>query len=349
MKIRKYLFLSAISVFAVLAACIFIDGYDIDQPQEDGSKAPRIKAGSVATFTVNGHVDVIKDKDNGDTRLVFAMLAPRGWNIRDNATVTFQGGGVYDPNEVQTMSPIPLSTPPHAKPGYSWGEALMEMYGIGSNKLNDMEWVAWWADTAVAYSNGLKANYTVTVKVAVGEENVIAYLGFVMTHSVYGLANDLNDNKHYDQTFTSEAFTVYGGPGETTDFTKTFLNMTEPARSLQDDLITFTFAGESAANDLVKCDEIFFEGTAYTAEGGEYKGDKILMTRPNTITQNYSVTLWPVGFFEVPDGETVTHIDYIFTNSDGSVVVNKSFDMRVNGEIPESDDIPFNYQMKCGV
>lgn len=353
MKIKKYLFLSAISVFAVLAACIFIDNYDINQPQEDGTTAPRVKAGGVATFKVGGHVDVIKDMDNGETRLVFAMLAPRGWDVRNNATVTFQGGGPYNIDEVQTMSPIPLSTPPHAKPGYTWPEALMEKYGIGSNKLNDMEWVAWWADEAVPYSNGLKTDYTVTIDVNVGEENVIAYLGFFMSHSVYGMADDLNGNKHYDQTFTHEVFTVYGGPGETTDFTKVFLNMIEPARSLQDDLVTFTFAGESASNDLVKCDEVFFEATAYTAEGGVYtvnkRGDETLMTRPNTFSQNYSITLWPVGFFGIPDGETITNIDYFFTNRDGSVKVNKSFDMKINDENPENDDIPFTFQMKCGV
>ncbi len=351
MKLRKNLFLSAISVFAVLAACIFIDSYDIDQPQEDGSKAPMIEAGKVATFTFSGHIDAIKDAEEGNTRFVIAMLAPRSWDMRNKATVTFQGGGVYNIEDIQTTSPIPLSTPPHAKPGYTWPEALMERYGIGSNKVNDMEWTAWWADTPVPYYNGLKTNYTVTIKVNVGNENLIAYLGFFASHSVYGFDDDLNNNKHYDQSFTSEKFTVYGGEGETVDFTKTYLNAIEPARSLQDDLITFTFTGEATENDLVREGEIFLESTAYTAEGNSYKVNvrdgRTLMTRPNTFTQNYSLTIWPVGFFGVPEDETVTKIEYFFTNRTGDKVVNKSFDMIVNGETPESDDIPFTYNMRC--
>ena len=73
------------------------------------------------------------------------------------------------------------------------------------------------------------------------------------------------------------------------------------------------------------------------------------MTRPNTITRNYSVTIWPVGFFGIPEGETITKIDYYFTNRAGDVVVNKSYDMTINGDTPESNDIPFTYYMKCGV
>jgi len=356
-KIVKYSALAAVSVFAVLSACIFIDGYDIDQPQEDGSMAPRIEAGKTATFTLTGNINCIKDSEEEgvwfDTRFVVAMLAPRSWDIRNNTTVTFQGGTFYDPLDIQTMTPIPETASPHAFPGYTWNDALMEKYGIGANKYNDMEWVAWQADIPVTYSNGNKAQYTVTIKSKVSNENLIAYLGFVTTHSKYAMADDLNNNKHYDHTFTHETFTVYGGPDETIDYTKTRFNMTEPTRSLQDDLVTFTFAGETNVNDLVKCDEIFFEATAYTAEGNEYKVDKrdseTLMTRPNTVTQNYSVTIWPAGFFGIPEGETITHIDYFFTNRDGSVVVNKSYDAILNGDTPSSDDIPFTYYLKCGI
>lgn len=352
MKIKKYLYWGALSIFAVLAACIYINSYDINQPQEDGTMAPRIKAGEVATFTLNGNVASVQDSE-ADSRLVIAMLAPRSWDVRNKATLTFRAGVAFDPFEDQTMSPIPETAPPSAKPGYTWSEALMERYGIGANKFNDMEWVAWWADTAVPYSNGLKTDYTVTIKVPVSEENLIAYLGFFVSHSARGFADDLNDNKHYDQTFTHEKFTVYGGPDETIDYTKTRFNMMDPTRSLQDDLITFTFAGESNVNDLVKQEEIYLDATAYTAEGGKYhvgkRDSETLMTRPNTFTRNYSVTIWPVGFFGIPEGETVTKIDYFFTNRDGSVVVNKSYDMTINGDTPESDDIPFTYYMKCGV
>ena len=129
--------------------------------------------------------------------------------------------------------------------------------------------------------------------------------------------------------------------------------MTEPTRALQDDLISFTFAGETNDNELINSDEIFFESTAYTSEGGVYKVNRrdetTLMSRPNTFEHNYSIVIWPAGFYSIPEGETITRIEYSFTNRDGSVIVNKSFDMTINGDTPESDDIPFTYQLRCGV
>ena len=351
-KAIKYSLLAVVAVFSVLAACMAIKSYDINQEQEDGSLAPRIEVGKVATFTLVGSVESIEDSD-ADSRLIVAMLAPRSWDVRNTATLTFRAGVAFDPLEDQTMSPIPLTESPTHKAGYTWSEALMNEYGIGSNKINDMEWVAWWADEAVPYFNGFKPDFTVTIKVPVSQENLIAQLGFFVNHSTHGFDGGLNNNSHYDQTFTHETFTVYGGPEETLDYTKTRFNMTEPTRALQDDIITFTFAGESNINDLVKADEIYFVATAHTAEGGTYTVDKrdseTLMTRPNTNTQNYNVTIWPVGFFGIPEGETITDIDYYYTNRDGSVIVNKSYDTLINGDTPESDDIPFNFKMKCGV
>lgn len=351
-KIYKYLPWTSILLFLGLYACVFLDSYDINQLQADGSKAPRIEAGHEATFTLKGHIASIGDSEE-DTRFVVAMLAPRSWDIANKTIITFSAGGFYDPLDTQNMSLIPAGASPKAYPGYSWPDALREKYGIGNNKYNDMEWVAWWADDPVPYSNGSKCEYTVTIKSIVSDENLIAYLGFVVTHSARSLEDDLNNNYHYASVFPSELFTVYGGQGETIDYTKTRFNNTDPTRALQDDLISFTFDGETNVNDLINYDEIYFESTAYTEEGGVYRVDKrdkeTLMNRPNTFEHSYSIVIWPAGFYSIPEGETITKIDYCFSNYDGSVVVNKSYDMTINGDTPESDDIPFTYNMRCGI
>ena len=102
-----------------------------------------------------------------------------------------------------------------------------------------------------------------------------------------------------------------------------------------------------------KCEQIYFEGKAYTAEGGEYtvkdRSDDLLMKRENTFTHSYSVTIWPAGLFNIPEGETITKIDYVFTNADGSIVVNKSLDDKMSGGTPASDDVPFTFNLVCGV
>ena len=71
------------------------------------------------------------------------------------------------------------------------------------------------------------------------------------------------------------------------------------------------------------------------------------MIRESMTTQVYNATLWPVGHFNVPEGETVTDIEYYFTNGDGSIVINKSYEMKVSDKEPVSDDIPFSFKLRC--
>ncbi|MDE6527523.1 MAG: DUF4961 domain-containing protein, partial [Muribaculaceae bacterium] len=191
--------------------------------------------------------------------------------------------------------------------------------------------------------------YEITVKCKVGTENLVACLGFF----VNGIADGLTTDDRYYKVVYSDAFTVYGGVGEEIDYSKLRFNTVEPMQALQDDFVTFTFSGDAYTNDLVKCDAIYLEATAYTAEGGSYtansRTDELLMKRENTFTHSYSTTIWPAGLFNIPEGETITKIDYVFTNADGSVVVNKSLDDKMGGGSPASDDIPFTFNLVCGV
>lgn len=346
-KIRLFSFM-ALACVAFLGACVFLDAFNIDQPQPDGTMAPKIEVGQVATFTIEGHMEVSGDRDEPD-RLVFAMLAPRGWNIKENTTVTYRGSQSLEWDQIQTMSVIPTASAPKNMPAYTWPEALMERFGLGTNRFNDMEWVAWQADEGVPIFNGSRPKYEITVKCKVGDENASVCLGFFVNDIADGLTGD---DRYYKVVY-SDPFTVYGGIGDIIDYTKVRFNTVEPIRSLQDDIVTFTFSGEAYDNELVKCDEIFFEATAYTAEGGVYERkehtDATVMTRENTFTHNYSLTLWPVGFFGIPEGETITKIDYVFTNRDGSVIVNKSLDELKGGGTPENMDTPFTFNLVCGV
>lgn len=346
-KISLFAFV-ALACAAFLGACVFLDSFSVDQPQPDGTMAPRIKVGETATFKVTGHLEVSGDRDQEDI-LIFAMLAPRSWNIRYNTRVTYRGTESLDWDEIQTMSPIPITSAPKNMPGYTWPEALMERFGLGPNRFNDMEWVAWQADVPVMVYNGSRCQYEVTVECKVGEDNLSCCVGLFINDVADGLTTD---DRYYKCVF-SDPFRVYGGVGEEVDYSKLRFNTVEPARSLQDDLVTFTFAGEAYENDLIGEDEIFFEATAITAEGRSYivdrRDDTTLMKRENTFSHNYSITLWPVGYFGIPEGETISRIEYVFTNRDGSKIVNKSLDDKMGGGQPASDDIPFTYTLVCGV
>lgn len=346
-KFLKYFAFMALACAAFMTACMYLDSLNVDQPQPDGTMAPRIKVGETATFVVTGHVDVSGDRDDADI-LVFAMLAPRSWNIRYNVVPTYRATEALDWDDEQTMSVIPNTSSPKNMPGYTWPEALMERFGLGPNRFNDMEWVAWQADVPVWIYNGGHPQYEITIKCKVSDDNLTANLGFFVNDVADGMTGD---DKYYKVAY-SDPFTVYGGIGEEIDFSKLRFNTVEPSRALQDDLITFTFSGDAYENDLIEAEAIFFEGTAYTASGAQYtvnaRNEETLMRRENTFTHTYTTTLWPMGFFNVPEDETITHIDYVFTNRDGSKVVNKSLDDKMGGGTPASDDIPFTFNLVCG-
>lgn len=347
MKINKKAkhFAAIVVAFAAVAvACMEIKSINIDQPQPDGTMAPTIQAGETATFVLGCELNANADVPEG-RKLIVGMLAPRDWNIAKNCTMSAQASAGLDPEVIHEMKVIPNSTQPRNMPGRTWPEALMERFGLGPNRYNDMEWVAWQGDELIPVYNGTHATYEVTVKCKVGQQNLRANLGFVVNNLGDGMSSD---EKYIKYAFSEHQFEVYGGIGETIDFGKLRFNSVEPARAIQDDIITYTFVGDAYENDLIKEPEIFFRGKAYTAEGGVYEAEKLKMERANTFTHSYSCTIWPAGFFNIPDGETITKIEYSFTNAAENIVVNKSLDDLMGGETPESDDTPFTYTLVCG-
>lgn len=343
----KLLSLSALAFLVLLVACVYIDSVDVNQVQPDGTVAPRVQAGDTAVFKVKGHLDIKENVSEGD-QLVVAVLAPKCWNLRENATASYHANVLLDETEEQTMSLIAENVSPKNMAGYTWAEALMERFGIGTNRYNDMEWVTWQADKAVAYYNGSKPDYEITIRCKTSNDNLTACIGFCVNYVGDGLSNDADRFK----VVYSDPFTVYGGLGEEIDYTKIRFNTVEPSRALQDDFVTFTFSGDAFDNHLIQSDEIYLEATARTDAGNEYtvadRSAKTLMKRTNTFSHTYSVTLWPKDFFNIPAHENIETIRYFFTNKDGSVIVNKSLGDLMSGDTPASNDIPFSFILTCG-
>lgn len=224
---------------AVVVACMELKTINIDQPQPDGTMAPKIQAGETATFVVGCELNANADVPEG-RKLIVGMLAPREWKIAENCTMYAQASAGLDPEVIHKMKVISNSVQPRNMPGRSWPEALMERFGLGPNRYNDMEWVAWEAEEAVPITNGDKFVYDVYVNCKVGPSNIKTALGFVINHDDDGLSTD---TRHFKYAF-SDVFTVYGGEGEEIDYTMVRFSSVLPSRVLQNDLVTFTFNGD---------------------------------------------------------------------------------------------------------
>ena len=103
----------------------------------------------------------------------------------------------------------------------------------------------------------------------------------------------------------------------------------------------------------MKADAIYMEATAYTDNGNVYsvdeRSEKTLMIKEDRVfSETYNLTIWPAGFFGIPEGEVITRIDYIFTNEDGTINITGTDDKIAaqGGEI-EGEEQPFSYELIC--
>lgn len=104
----------------------------------------------------------------------------------------------------------------------------------------------------------------------------------------------------------------------------------------------------------MKEDAIYMEATAYTDNGNVYsvneKSEKTLMIKDDRpYTNIYNLTIWPTGFFAIPAGETITRIDYIFTNADGTINITSTDDKIAagGGDEVEGEEEPFYSELIC--
>lgn len=334
-RIYKIIFAVVAVCIAVFASCIYLDSIDVKQPQGDGTMAAKINAGEIATFVMNGHIEVAGDQVQYDDRLIFAILVPKAWKLlENNPQVTYRTTVLETWETVSTMSPIPDTQSPKNMQGYTWPDALMERFGVGTNVLNDMEWVAFKSDKGYHLNNGDKPYFEVTVKCYVGMQNLRARLGFFINRDDDGLSQD---DRYFKASF-SDPFTVENGTGTYIDFCTYHYNAVEPLESNQNDFITFSFIGSAHLNDLSATGEVYFNAVAHTDAGNTYevmaRDASTLMKRENSYSSTYKKTIWPAGYFGVPEGETITKIEYQFVNADGTIVINKTAD-DIAGDEPE--------------
>ena len=334
--------LACLAAIILIACHLSIVSVDINQPQPDGSMAPRIQAGETAVFRI--HCDSESNDNRADEQVfVFSVLAPKNWKVRENAEITYTMTELSDGVTQHPMVPFGVNESPVQMSGYTWAEALLDRYGIGNNILNDMEWVTFKGAESFPLANGNKPVIDVTVKVPVPNVNQRASLGFFINTVQDGMTGD---SQYFDAFFT-EPFTIYGGQGNLTDFCSYHFYSVEPTKALQNDIVTFSFVGNAYDNDLAGGD-VYLRMTANLTNGTTYE-TKLLMSYPEEDSETYNVTVWPAGAFEeLQPGDIISSIDYAFTNADGSIVIDLTKDLEMSGEAVNPDERePFNLELSC--
>lgn len=321
---------------------MYIDSYNLFQVR-DGKEVLYAYAGEDVTFTLSGHIEC-KETHTNDV-FVVAILVPKDWDVANTGRVTYKNDLADDRNKEYTMSVIPASQLPKNGGGRTWTECLTQEYGVGNNVLEDMEWVVFQTDQKWEIDQNQDPKYTIIFHLKAGKKNLKFHPGFFVNHTDDGFSTS---DDHKKVRFAEECFEVLGGQGPVMDFCNNHFNKTTPMMALQDDYVTFTFNGDVADNGLNAFGKVNFVAEAVTTDGKVYKADPAAMKRENTVSNVYNITIWPTGFFHIPQGEVIQYINYTFASPDGSVVITQSDDDfdQLGTPIP-AEKQPFTFTLSC--
>lgn len=349
-KVITACFLVVFIILTIVSCGMFIDGIDIAQVDENGKEVYYAKAGSEIHFTVRGHAECNTTDDKGITgKMIFAMLVPKDWDFANTATVTYKNDLADNPEEQMTMSVVPNTSLPKNGNGKTWAQCLTSTYGVGPNVLDDMEWVVFQTDRTWNILNNQNPTFTIYIKAKAGSKNLRCKLGFFVDDTDDGFSTD---ERRFKVSYSTECFEIVGGRGMTIDFCNQHFNKTTPLTSLQNDFITISFVRDVAQNDLSSENQIYLLGEAVTKSGRVYaisnRDANTLMSRTSSVSSTFSKTIWPMSYFGVPDGEELDHINYYFSNADGTVSVTQSDDDFVQEGTPlPVTKTPFEFKFSC--
>ena len=304
-----------------------------------------VPAGDEFTITVKMKYSVSQGVTG--TRGVLSILVPKIWNSRANATMSYENTTI-DPGVIHPMFLIPdeISPKQNQWQGMTWAQALMQKFGIGQNVPgSDMEWVTFWSDPH-DYSNLNAGFVNIFVKIKTSDDNVKCKLGFFLNHSDDGISDN---SDHWEILFMNDPFETVGAPGGVIDFCEEHPNSETPMFVTKDDIVTIRYSsavkvpdlkGDTVNTALYGVPDVYLCASAYTASG---KYDVIETTDKTHLMKEsdyiYSLTFWPADYFDIPENEDISRIEYYFVNADQSVYVKN-----LNDDGTES---PFVYLFDC--
>lgn len=326
-------------IFLFVTSCFDITG--VTQPAS-------VKVGDTMTVTVNVNLSTENQNNQNYKFLWFGMLVPKTWDAKNTATVKFDS-----PLRISDARPGFGPMSPDTEDISFWGNKSKGLDGeqsgnsyttdmnailpIGEN-YGEVEWVAFRSDKPVDVGSDPDAkspagiNGTITVTIPVGPGHSGAQLGYwVGSHqngfkqeNAWGQSIQDAESRHWDTFYQSIVIT--GAGSDATDLTgpaPTFTATIAPESYMFDDILTVSFDAkegkDGAATALLDANEVHMNAKVMLADGTVVSGPATPMTL--TGSNVWSATMWPPGFFAVPDGNVITQLHLNFSNADGSIVV----------------------------
>lgn len=310
----KYFIRAAVvlSLPLIVIGCFFFDS--ISQPE-------KALVDTELEITARIRIEPGTDNWNNPGRFVFAILAPKAWNLRQNATLSLTSvtGDSWriTPDVVdEPLTPMPSTeVDPFTKT--PWPKAFAYNIGYGNNKdhKEDFMWTVWrssssfkvhdkYEGTDTAYETPIYA--TIKIKLKTGEEPITCDIGYAYGYDSRGF-NDEN-GKHIGYEFRS--ITTYAAMLATT-----------PSVFRYGDIFALQFNPKDTplegAEEVYLCGKARYNG-GQTAEVAEAEARNRMDRLSAKLFEKY---IYPKQFFDLPADAVIEELRFYFRNADGQIVV----------------------------
>jgi len=285
-----------------------------------------VNGGDNLPVTLNVKITV----DQAQTsNFMVAILVPKVWKARQNATMTFVSDVTTGP---QQMTVIPAGQAAPQGGGLDWPTLLLNKVGNGGNLIPDYEWVAFYSNASYSLANGAPFGATVSINIKTSPDNLSFKLGYCIANSSDGLSSA----DRYGYKF-SDCFEVHG-TGDLIDFCNPQLSSIDPRTSLENDIVTVTFDGGVDSTQLTDASQVYMCMTGVLTTG-----DSVTVCSQADATKMMPLGLnkwqkdfWPRKFFNLADNQHLSGLHYYFTDANG----NHKVGYGGGGD-------PFTYTFKC--
>lgn len=297
----------------VVVACMTIE--EIVHPDD-------AKVNSEIDITVR--IKLVTETDE-TTQLVFAVLAPKSWNIAQSARLTLSTSGYSSQGYADvTDEPLELMDDSEVEPttALKWSEAYQSKVGLMGN-LGPMEWVVFKSQTTFIINDKVSADPiegTVKIRLTTGSQSIKCFMGY----GFCGMKSGFNGER-YKANEMAKMLTVTGGSGAMLDYTTVSLVSTVPSVFRYGDIFSVKFESVAGSTEtaLKGVEKVYLCGHAVCEDGSEVTvdttGDVNLMEKIGETS--YQKYIYPRHFFGLPENARIKALYFYFTNEDGSVAV----------------------------
>lgn len=282
-------------------------------------------------ITVKVKLKLVTETDD-NSRMVFAVLAPKSWNLKNNSQLTLTTDGYasqgYSEVTDEQLTVIP-DNETEKSTALSYPVAYQSKIGLMGNK-GPVEWTVFKSSTIFHINDKVSTapiyGY-VTMKIKTGPTPIKFFLGIGFCGTTWGLDKESGEGR-YTPNETAKEVIVHGELNDDglEDYTVTPSVSTVPSTLRYGDIFSIVFdASETelkGASNVVLCGKaILSNGETSTLEN--VSEDRIMDNLGDNSFRKY---IYPKQLFSVPTNVEIEKMYVWFISNDGTIMVKEGED-----------------------